>query len=61
MKSTDHLLNRVYLGDGVYVGVDPVLQEYVLWTERADGLHYLHLTHDSIITLHRYAQRPEHP
>lgn len=52
-----HLVKPKYLGYGVYIGVDPELQEYVLWTERDAATHYINLTGEEIEALIRYTGR----
>lgn len=55
MEIIANLVNKQYLGYGVYVGWNVTTGEYVMYVEREDGIHWIAMTKDEIEALNRYA------
>lgn len=51
------IIDKQYIGYGVYVGVDRVRDQVILMCPREEGTHYIALTNEEIHNLVKIAQR----
>ena len=55
----EELINKAYLGYGVYIGIQPATGDYWLYLKRGNESHFIALTQDEIDSLIVYTKN--HP